>query len=69
MALRNRYVWRAENTEHMKRLIAKGYPITRIARRLNRSTETVVKKAADFGTTLPPSSNARAERSSVELKL
>ena len=46
--------WTDEETAHLKRLIAKQYPITRIARRLGRSSETVAKKAAENGVTLPP---------------
>ena len=52
--------WSEQEIAHLKRLVAKGYALTRISRRLGRANETVVKVAAENGINLPRRSTGRA---------
>ena len=45
--------WTEHEIGHLRRLVAKGYPISKISRRLGRANETVIKKATERGITLP----------------
>lgn len=54
--------WTEHEIGHLRRLVAKGYPISRISRRLGRANETVIKKATECGITLPTPLKRRPPR-------
>jgi hypothetical protein len=61
--------WTKAEIAHLRRLLAEGYSVSRIAQRLQRAHESIMKKATENGLTLPAVSRRDARAGPPMAKL